>query len=827
MEISLASFKARFTYDPQKDLLGKGGYSEVYKAYDNDYKTDVALKIYQGDYSSQYNLLNEIRKYRRLQHPHVIQHLEAFEVNTGSQDLHGNTIKYQVGILEYANAGTLADLIKQGQLKGSANAAKLESIAKDIISGLEYLHSQNVIHRDLKPSNILLFKQGEKLVPKICDFGIAKVMDNATAVSTQLVGTVEYMAPEYFRTDLGDIGKASDLWSLGVILYEAATGQHPFGKASEGYSNGQIINNIIQAKLYSLDDISNTYVKNIIINCLQPKIENRKIDIQKFSSHNNINLSEEKIKVVTNSTSKTIINGQKKRSVITRNIVVGISIVSLVMVGLLLSQRYRTEKRILIPAYTSTGYCGFKDFETGEIIIPLTFDYVDSFHEGRAKIMIEGKFGFIDKTGKVVIPAIYYDANAFSDGMAAIGIRKGNDVIWGYVDENGNETIKPQYTRADKFKNGLATVSLEEYKKEGIINKNNFEIIPLQYSFAEVHKKMIYLRRDGRYGKSALYSLDGKEIIPFNKYDYIEWFIDGLAIVGIHTTEDTTTQGWINEKGIEVIPCKYDIISDFFEGIAVVALGKKYFFIDKKGKATPLKYDYVREFADGLAAVGNIISDTSENFGFLGYIDKTGKEIIPLKYENGRDFEKGIAPVKLNGKWGCINQKGEQIIDFNYDNMWGLQSSKTTYSFNYDAWNHLTVRINDKFGILNKKGKVVFPCIYDNICNKDEYGMILAKKDGYWGVMDTLGNTIIPFKYELDYVKGGWSRYGLYCLGINGRYCVMDYNGNKILDYIDDGWCDIVRDNQIVKVVHSINEDRGESLYWVNRKGKIIKDFRE
>ena len=264
MEISLASFKARFTYDPQKDLLGKGGYSEVYKAYDNDYKTDVALKIYQGDYSSQYNLLNEIRKYRRLQHPHVIQHLEAFEVNTGSQDLHGNTIKYQVGILEYANAGTLADLIKQGQLTGSTNAAKLESIAKDIIAGLEYLHSQNIIHRDLKPSNILLFKQGEKLIPKICDFGIAKVMDNATAVSTQLVGTVEYMAPEYFRTDLGDIGKASDLWSLGVILLEAVSGQHPFGKASEGYSNGQIINNILSKEKINLDVIQDASILEIV-----------------------------------------------------------------------------------------------------------------------------------------------------------------------------------------------------------------------------------------------------------------------------------------------------------------------------------------------------------------------------------------------------------------------------------------------------------------------------------------------------------------------------------------------------------------------------------
>ena len=275
MEISLASFKARFTYDPQKDLLGKGGYSEVYKAYDNDYKTDVALKIYQGDYSSQYNLLNEIRKYRRLQHPHVIQHLEAFEVNTGNQDLHGNTIKYQVGILEYANAGTLADLIKQGKLKGPANEAKLESIAKDIISGLEYLHSQNIIHRDLKPSNILLFKQGEKLVPKICDFGIAKVMDNATAVSTQLVGTVEYMAPEYFRTDLGDIGKASDLWSLGVILLEAASGQHPFGKASEGYSNGQIINNILSKEKINIDVIQDASILEIVRCLLIPNPQDR------------------------------------------------------------------------------------------------------------------------------------------------------------------------------------------------------------------------------------------------------------------------------------------------------------------------------------------------------------------------------------------------------------------------------------------------------------------------------------------------------------------------------------------------------------------------
>ena len=275
MEVTLESFKKRFTYDPQKDILGKGGYSEVYKAFDTEDKIFVALKIYQGDSESKYNLSNEIRKFKKLRHPNVIEHIETYEVITGNNDIHGNPIKYQIGILEYADGGTLADLIKTGSLTGIANSEKLEELAKGIIAGLDYLHSKNIIHRDLKPSNILLFKEGNKLIPKISDFGIAKILDNATAVSTQLVGTVEYMAPEYFRPDLGDIGKASDLWSLGVILFEAASGQHPFGKASAGYSNGQIINNILSKEKINLDVIKDVSILEIVKGLLHPNPKDR------------------------------------------------------------------------------------------------------------------------------------------------------------------------------------------------------------------------------------------------------------------------------------------------------------------------------------------------------------------------------------------------------------------------------------------------------------------------------------------------------------------------------------------------------------------------
>lgn len=261
MEVSLQSFRKRFTYDPQKDLLGKGGFGEVYKAYDNEDQHYVALKISQGTADDKYNLVNEVKRFKKLRHPNIVKHIEAYEVNTGSTDIHGKPILYHVGILEYADKGTLADLL----IKGTPDYRVIEDLAKDIIEGLAYLHSENIIHRDLKPTNILLFSEGEKLRAKITDFGIAKRAD-ATTASTQLVGTVEYMAPEYFTT--GNITPTSDVWSLGVMLLEALTGAHPFGKTSQGISNEQIIANILNKDISTAAQNLLAPFKETITRCL-------------------------------------------------------------------------------------------------------------------------------------------------------------------------------------------------------------------------------------------------------------------------------------------------------------------------------------------------------------------------------------------------------------------------------------------------------------------------------------------------------------------------------------------------------------------------------
>ncbi len=267
MEVTLQSFRKRFTYDPAKDLLGKGGFGEVYKAYDNEDHIFVALKISQGTADDKYNLINEIKRFKKLSHHNIVKHIEAYEVNTGSTDIHGKPILYHVGILEYADHGTLADLLKKPEdFRSFGNFGSLiEDLATDIIEGLAYLHSKNIIHRDLKPTNILLFSEGEKLRAKITDFGIAKRTD-ATAASTQLVGTVEYMAPEFFST--GNITPASDVWSVGVMLLEALTGTHPFGKTTQGLSNEQIINNILNKDLSTAAQNLTEPLKGIITRCL-------------------------------------------------------------------------------------------------------------------------------------------------------------------------------------------------------------------------------------------------------------------------------------------------------------------------------------------------------------------------------------------------------------------------------------------------------------------------------------------------------------------------------------------------------------------------------
>ena len=156
------------------------------------------------------------------------------------------------------------------------------------------------------------------------------------------------------------------------------------------------------------------------------------------------------------------------------------------------------------------------------------------------------------------------------------------------------------------------------------------------------------------------------------KYDWVGPFSDGLAQV-----KSKKKYGFVNKQGEEVIPLKYNEVYPFYEGLAGVNVGGKYLkigededlgssvglveggqwgFVDETGKEViPPKYDWVDHFYEGFAAV-RLIAD-----GKYGFIDKTGKEVIPLKYDKAQFFSDGLARVRLDGKWGYIDKQGRNI----------------------------------------------------------------------------------------------------------------------------------------------------------------------
>lgn len=200
--------------------LGRGGMGVVYLARQVDLKRRVALKmILSGPHASAAERTRfriEAEAVARLQHPNIVQ---IFEVN--EQD----GIPYLA--LELVDGTNLADQLEQAPWPTLAATRLVETLARAI----HHAHQQGIIHRDLKPGNVLLTSTG---IPKITDFGLAKLLDADTAptTTTGFLGTPHYMAPEQTAKSSRFIGPATDIHALGAVLYELLTGRPPFDGAT-------------------------------------------------------------------------------------------------------------------------------------------------------------------------------------------------------------------------------------------------------------------------------------------------------------------------------------------------------------------------------------------------------------------------------------------------------------------------------------------------------------------------------------------------------------------------------------------------------------------
>jgi serine/threonine-protein kinase len=211
------------------ERLGQGGMGEVWKARDTQLQRYVAIKLLRTDMQDNPDFvayfMREARLVAALRHPNIVQ-IHDFQP-AGSAG--GNSYAYMV--MDYIEGGTLADAIRGTVRKGlfwSAN--DIVEFFTAISLALDYAHDQGMIHRDIKPANILLDRSLSSVghapgVPILSDFGIARWQGGASTV-TGFVGTPLYISPEQAHSH--PVSASSDLYSLGIILYEVLTGVTPF-----------------------------------------------------------------------------------------------------------------------------------------------------------------------------------------------------------------------------------------------------------------------------------------------------------------------------------------------------------------------------------------------------------------------------------------------------------------------------------------------------------------------------------------------------------------------------------------------------------------------
>ncbi|KAH8547552.1 kinase-like domain-containing protein [Umbelopsis sp. PMI_123] len=214
------------------EILGSGSYGSVKRATRISDGLEVAVKIIpKKNVTGHFDMvLGEINVLKDIDHPNVIHFYDWFESR--------------------ATGGELFDRICQ---RGKFTEKDAVEVIRTVLSGIEDLHAHNIVHRDLKPEN-LLYKTDDQHSPLvICDFGIAKTMDDASAVMTTVCGSPGYVAPEVLLRQ--GYGKPVDIWAMGVITYTLLCGYQPF----QGDDQAELLNQITSAHV----EFHDRYWRNI------------------------------------------------------------------------------------------------------------------------------------------------------------------------------------------------------------------------------------------------------------------------------------------------------------------------------------------------------------------------------------------------------------------------------------------------------------------------------------------------------------------------------------------------------------------------------------
>ena len=303
----------------------------------------------------------------------------------------------------------------------------------------------------------------------------------------------------------------------------------------------------------------------------------------------------------------------------------------------------------------------------------------------------------------------------------------------------------------------------------------------------------------------------GNVIIPLGKYK----FLNPLDEKGMILAELKNKHGYIDIHENVIVSFDYDDISLFSQDLACVKKDNKYGFVDRKGKIIiPIQFENETFFRkNGLALV--------KKNSLYGFIDKKGKEVIPIVYQNANQvILDSLVTVKKQGKWAFFDSFGKQKTDFIYDEI-----ASTSFNYKDTFWKNglILVRKNKQIGYLDKNLKEIIPFgKYETGDRFNSNRIAIVSKNHKYGIIDEFGKEVVKTEYDtIEHPEESYHESEIFAAKKNNYLVLLDKNGKKIYDKIKDFSFDYCRLNKKIEKIYHVQDLNGK-YGAIDTKGKLI-----
>lgn len=367
------------------------------------------------------------------------------------------------------------------------------------------------------------------------------------------------------------------------------------------------------------------------------------------------------------------------------------------------------------------------------------------------------QWGYADRAGKTVVPPAYDRARPFSDGVA----RVARDERWGLIDAAGNAVVPPTYALLGPFSEGLAPACRDTGVPTGVtegVGRQRRPVTALACGFVDPR---------------------GRVAVPF-AYSWVNGFADGVAQVKRDRPGPCLVPaawGLVDREGRELIPVAHCFVGPPSEGLVKVVFEelslevRRFGYHDLAGRPVlpRLPYDGGHErWSEGRLGV--------RRGALFGFIDREGREVVPLRFTSAYPYSEGLAAVQLADRWGFVDRTGALAIAADYDEVesfadglaWARRGESAGFldrdgriaiPFAFDGWVDREGRPGwsegrrgmkakgGGWGFVDRTGRWVVPPEYRRVRPCSE-GLCAVEKDGLWGFVDTAGRLAIPLRYQ-------------------------------------------------------------------------------